>query len=513
MECVYDEGLYDECEYAASPPCVYDEALYGECEYSESPLQWLIDIDWNGDGALERQTERVVGLKITRGRQHPLQSDGKGLEKIRPGRADLTLLNDDRRYDPFYAGSDLYPNVRPGRDCRIRVRDDTETYEVFRGSIDDIVPLPREKQIRLTVLDGWAWLEQRSIRLATRSGQRTDQLISAVLEAATYPWGESLNEGSDTVPYWWSSDESAADAVRELSDSEFGIAFVHADGAFGFLSRASGYNAAEALTLTDDIVLQDVVTPMPWDAVRNIAQIVIHPQQTLNFATLWESHEVVPIPYGATRTFLAKLTYQNHEAALIEGEHGGNGFDMNTAPDGSGALIGDPDISSENFGALCLVTVTNNTVLGVSGYLLELSVAGAAVYAPAEHVVEDDQSLGSAFGPRVLTLDLKWQQDSDRARSFARLLTTLFGAPRLQPVVKLENRVALQFGYDLATLLTYQSDYLGIDNQFRVMGIEHEWLTPNGQRVVTSWRLEPADSTQYWVLGVSELGTETVLAY
>lgn len=467
------------------------------------------------DGEWGDETPRSMGLRTNRGRDHMLQPDGKGVERQRVGVATLTLENHDRRYDPYYASSPLYPNVAPGRDVQIRVTDGATIWNAFRGRIDDLVPFGAEKQVRVVVKDGWEWLEQREIRYATQADLLTDEALDLALTAAEYPsaWGTSLEIGDDTIPYWWASNENAADAVRALADSEFGILYVAANGAVTYIARTSLYNATAALTLTQEEVLQDIAVPRPWEILRNIANVTIHPQVAVTFQTLWTLNEVLFFQDDEERVFWAKLTYDSKPAALIPGTHGGVSFSMNTQADGGGTGIGDPTITTENFGTLVKITVTNNNSLNLAGYLTSLSFVGNAVYVPDEHTVEDDASSGSAYGPRVIALDLPWQQDSDRAYQFARYLTSLFGDSRIQPQVKMENRPTIQFAYDLATAVQFESDYMGIDNLMRVMGIEHEWLTPNGQRVQTIWHLEPVDETVYWILGTSELDTETILAF
>lgn len=503
-------------------PCFYDGgSVYdGGCTYGEDILVWRVDVDWNGDGVFEGfEAGHTIGMRVRRGREHPLRADGKGLEKHRVGEAVILLENQDRRYDPLYTSSPLYPNVKPGPEVRMQVSDGTTTWDVLRGNIYDIVPLGAQRQARLVVHDGWERLEQREVRYATQAGLSTGEAIARVLTQAQYPsaWGSDLDGGSDTIPYWWipltSAGETAADALRSLADSEFGLLYVAANGAVTFIERTALYNATAALTLDQSQVLQEIAIPQPWEVVRNIAAVTIHPQVALTFVKLWTLGETLYFEYDETKVIWAKLLYDNKPAAIKPGASIGGGFVMNTLEDGSGTSIGDPTATFENYGTLVKITFRNNNFMGVGGYLTYLDVQANAVYAPYGTTLEDDASAGSAYGPRRVALDLQWQQNTDRAKQFAIYLADRYGISRSQPVVQLEGRPTMQFAYDLAAVVEFTSDYYGIDQLTRLMGIEHEWLTPNGQSIRTTWNLEPADETAYWILGTSELGTETKLAY
>lgn len=52
-----------------------------------------------------------------------------------PGQIQLTLANEDRRFDPTYASSPYYPNVIPMRRIRIRPTWNAVTYDLFNGYV------------------------------------------------------------------------------------------------------------------------------------------------------------------------------------------------------------------------------------------------------------------------------------------------------------------------------------------------------------------------------------------
>ena len=54
-------------------------------------LTWHVDVDWNNDGTLEAdEAARLLGVNLTRGREHLLNANGNGFEPTRAGECTLT---------------------------------------------------------------------------------------------------------------------------------------------------------------------------------------------------------------------------------------------------------------------------------------------------------------------------------------------------------------------------------------------------------------------------------------
>ena len=478
-------------------------------------LTWHVDVDWNNDGTLEAdEAARLLGVNLTRGREHLLNANGNGFEPARAGECTLLLDSYDRRFDPFYTSSALYPNVKPGRDVRVRVYDGTTTYTIFRGAIDSIEPQGTSRNVKIKIKDGWAWLANANVRYATQANVRTDTAIGYILTAANYPsvWSSSLQAGSDTIPYWWASDERADTALRDLADSEFGLFYVAADGKATFKNRASAYNATADVTLDQTTALQDFGAPRPWETLRNIVRVALAPQtNTVIGATLWKLNEKPLLKYNSTVTFWANLKYQTFPAILTGDASYAYSVSMNTNQDGTGTTIV-PTVTLTPYGTMAKIVVSNLDGSAKDAYLTALLVTGDAIYVPDETTVEYDNSSGSEYGTRVFQLKLRWQQVTTRAVDFAKYIATFLGTSRLQPVLKMENRWSTQFAYDLGAVVSFTSAYWGVANLYRIIGIEHA-SGDTVQEMRTTWRLAPMDETVYWKIGTSKIGSETIVAY
>ena len=490
-------------------------------------MTWYVDVDWDNDGAFEAdEAGRTQALTVRRGREGVIRSDGKGFERAHVGQAVLTLDNFDGRYDPLDTGSALYPNVLPGREVRIRKNDGATTHAILRGNIEQIIPLGKRRGglVRLVVADGWRWLRDRTVRKALQTSIRTDTALGHVLDSAdwTAAWGRSLGVGSDTLPYWWADDQSAADAINDLNESEVGQFYVATSGSAVFTGRSALYNAAAAVNVTQSDLLDELLLPQPWEAVRNIIRVKCYPRTTQPVSELWRIFDTPLVNPGASLTVFAEMRskpmpfasfqYSSHPtpatgvtcAATTD-------YTANTASDGSGTdLTANFTVAVTVFGTTAKLVVTNTGAQ--AGYVTLLRLRGQAIDAPEGTLIEVDGSAGSAYGPRALTLDLPWQQSVTSAVELATWLKSLFDDPLAFPTVQIEGRASLQFAYDLFTRVNLSVAALGISADYYIDHIEHAWQFATGEGVVTTWRLEPADSTAYWKF-TTTLGVSSRFAY
>lgn len=66
--------------------------------------------------------------------------------------------------------------------------------------------------------------------------------------------------------------------------------------------------------------------------------------------------------------------------------------------------------------------------------------------------------------------------------------------------------------YDISTRITVRLDQASLDSEFHIEGVTHT-ASPRSKLWETKWQLSDADSQAYWVLGTSQLGVDTRLAY
>jgi len=477
-------------------------------------------IDDFGGGTYSNPNEatRATGLTVSRGRDNLIKPGGNGFEHMQVGEAVVTLDNEDRRFDPWYTSSPLYPNVAPGKFAKIQVTDTVSglTYDVFRGTVDDIQSIGKNR-VRLVMKDGIRWLRDRRINLGWYTF-RIGPAISGVLTNAQWPtshWA-SLPAGwsllGDTLSHWWGRNQSAIDAINDLEDAEFGVFFQDAAGQAKFYDRDYDYGAATAIT--EEEILTDIVIPQPWEVLRNRAKIYAYPKKldVLN-TTLWQLQDK-PYIAGNGGTFVVEATFR-YSIWAVCGSAIGWDKTIWTNADGTGTDISaDVTIAWTAIGDRSTLTLTNTNALG--GYITLLRGVGDAIYPPytASFVYEDAAS-EAAFGYRDFVLDNYWMESSDKAKNYANWIVTKLADPLAYPTIQIENRSALQFGLDLQRLVNLQIASRDIDENLKIGKITHTWLSENGQSVRTTFKLEPyLDPAEgYWILGTSQLGTTTILGF
>ncbi len=511
----------------------YGTFKYGGAKYgatATSNLLWSVEVDWDNDGVLDGTAEvaRLLSINLTRGRDGQFASGGEGEAKfarMQPGECTIKLDNNDRRYDPWYTSSPLYPNVQPGREVRIRVKNGNtgSTYGVFRGMIDDIQsgkPVT-DPTCSLVISDGWRLLADRNTTVALQTNATIDQLMSAVLTDVGWPsaWGQSLGVGSDVVPYAWVNDRAAFDALHDMSESEMGLAYVGNDGKFYFKSRHTLLLETAALALTQSQVLNEPEVTNPWEAVKNKIAVRAYPRQLASLGEIWRLDEIRAIQPGASATIWGTFRDQNYNETIaqdVASPVATTDYTMNTQADGGGTnLTASFTVTATIFAGSVKLVVTNGSAF--EGYVTLLKVRGRALESlNVSASISENTASQTAYGKRQLTLELPFQQSTLVANDMSDWLLSWLTSPLPSVIVEIVDRPTIQFAYDVGTLITFTSAYYGLAHSFRIAKVQHE-STESTQAIKTRWTLEPAAAFQaYWQLGVTgydELGTNTRLAF
>mgnify|MGYP007071570422 CR=1 FL=1 len=297
-----------------------DGTLYGE--EANINLLHAVEVDWTGNGTTgeNEALHRCVAMHITRGRRDYLVKSGEGFAHHQVGRASITLMNTDGRYDPYNTSSPLYPNVEPGKNIYIWLQNGStgSQYDRFTGIIEDIVPIEDNTKVIIKAIDGWRYLLDNNISIPVKTNYRTDQAIQDILDAIGWPWGSDLDVGDDTLDYWWESDRSAAAAINDLVDSEFGSINIEADGTLRFRKRTS--TESPVYTITQAEMLKDISTPQPWDTVRNIIEINVHPRVLQSNVELYSLSDNPLIKAGQSLEVWGDLTHEGRAVACLNYE-------------------------------------------------------------------------------------------------------------------------------------------------------------------------------------------------
>lgn len=505
----------------------YSDFKYGDRRYTGDriPLTWYVGIDWDGDGYFEAdENDRLLDLNISRGRSRLLTSDGSGeagMARSEVGTLAIMLDNYDRRFSFYYTSSPLYPNILPGREIRVRVTAfNTTTYDVFRGKIDDIEPAGKDKVV-ITATDGWQLLSDQSAVTQLRTSTTGDVVIGDILTAVDWPaaWGRNLDTGTDTLLYGWADGDTAYDVIHEINDVEQGTVYVGGDGKFYFENRGNLLGTSADLTLYQKHVSREVRMTKPWTNVRNHVSVTHLPRVVASTATLWQLKDTPGVAASDSLTLWARFTDSNGKftpAQNVATPVATTDYTMNSASDGSGTdMTSDFTVVMTTYAGRAKLVLTNNG--STTGYVTLLKVRGDAIEAQDTVVsISEDSTSQITYGLRELRVDNNFLQQTSHAQNLAGALLAWLQEPSPRLIVAMENIFALQFGYDIGTIVQFVSDYYDIDASFRLVKIIHQSLN-SLQAMETRWVLESLPtSTDVWKLGVvghSELGTTTYVVY
>jgi len=474
-----------------------DGTEYGAADW-DANLLWGFVVAWTGEYTGANEAEKMIGLTVQRGRKWLL---GKGgLAPFEVGEATATFDNTDGRYDPYNTSSPLYPNVAPGKYVRIMVRDDenTTTYGVMRGKIEDIVCMKRGAQqvAMIKVVDGLSWFKGQTLNVGLQTDQDKSTLIRRLLSYSSWPqygygaeWSAYVQEDTDVVPYYWAWNQNAWDALQEFNQAEWAVAFHDKSGWFTWRPRDFTHNRSQEID--EDVCLADIGRPNPWEVVRNEVRITASPKIYDNInAIIWQLQTVPAIADG--ESFYIEPIFRYGEFFKVCGASITNNFTVNTQADGGGADLsaGCTLTAADNVGEGNKLTLVNNS--GSAGHITLLKATGDAIYAPSIDVRQaSDGDSQSVHGLRTLGINSRWVIDTEFAQTQADWLLSEFKDAKQYPIIQIEDRAGYQYYLDLYDRVQLTAATLGIDDDFRVGHIAHEWLSENGQSVRTTFRLEP----------------------
>lgn len=475
-------------------------------------LTWTFEVDWDNDGNYTNEAGNLFDLTTRRGRKFPLRSDGKGLEEVQTGQLIAKLIDLDRRYDPYYTSSPLYPYVLPGSPFRLQVRHNGVTYDVMKGYLENIRPTGEVVgRVQIDGQDGREYLKKATARTTLQTSLQVDQAIDQVLAEVDWTDGASLDAFSDTLAYWWAAGASAWYEINQLIDASLGKFFIAADGQAKYYSRLVDRSVVQ--TLSEYEVQVGIPLRQPWEVVKNDISLIVKTRTQQATAELWRLGDKPLVTAITTLTVWASFAYNNQTvpATNVISPVATTDYLMNSQADGLGTnLTGNFTVTATIFGEAVKLEIDN---LGlVDGYVTLLKVRGDALTTQPVTMNSQDATSITRYKRSTLEIESNWLQSIETASDLLTYILNFYKDAQKFPTAKLRNQPALQFGPDLFDFQTLLFPSKGISGDFVTGYIEHKWLEPTGNLVETTFYLEPdpAATPGLWffpaILDVSTFG-------
>lgn len=483
---------------------------------------WRVKIDWDNDGnftgdyddisADVRFVEWWVGLR------NPYQDVADEIE------ATIQLDNPDRKYTPENEASPLHDKLLPNRDIIIEAVIGGTATRMWTGKVETIQvvwggPGPQSAQLE-AVIEGRGFkrqLDNLQVPVEQQAGVTFDTIITDVLDAASLPT-TGLETGITTfTTYSNTADQSGFSIIQEVVQAERGRYFVGRDGVAQAWNRhhllTSSAIALDATARSDSGPYRPAGVEYVFGyLLNNSVRIQLNPRQTGNSETLWELDETITTRAGKTKTIeiiLRKSTGQfaTSTALTVSGET----FSSGTATVTAVAKGGRADLTIDNSGG------------SVDAVLTDATVSGAPTVAQHAAVVTAEDSSGiTTYGKQQLDINMSQLSDYDDSENVAEFELSRRKTPR-GDVLSLtfinpsdgqanEHQVTWAIG-DFINVILPELDH---DRNYFIIGETHRVDIATRELHETTFFLEPANATRFWILGeagYSELGETTILAY
>ena len=217
-------------------------------------------------------SEFVRQVSVRRGKS-------RQLDKFTAGIASIEFNNNDRTFDPEYAGSPYFGQIIPKRTIKVS----TGGSAVFYGVVDDwnlSYNLSGLSTAGADCTDGFTLLAQRALSAHTATSELTGARINSVLDRSEVNWPADLRS-IDTGSELLQADEvddgtNALEYLQLVNNSEPGHMFIGKDGSFNFKDRTVAAISDGQVVFADDgsgINFSDINVVYGSELLYNYVQI------------------------------------------------------------------------------------------------------------------------------------------------------------------------------------------------------------------------------------------------
>lgn len=505
--------------------------LPGQTFTFEFRAAYALEVDWNNDGdfgdAYEDISAYTTALDYYYGRDYASQLVGRSVA----GKLRAQLLNTNGLFSSFNASSPLTGNLLPRRKVRLRsVNADTV---IFAGFLEGPPKVTTEQgslpKAELNVIGPLALLGNPNLKIsvALMENVRTDQVVTAILDAAGWPVANrTIARGDVVLGRWFAEEKGALQALQEIEEAEGG--FLREGVNWDIIFENRYYRYYNSSSNTSQATLSDAASAaLPYrginqdDPLRQIynrieVEVKSYVMDSVD-STLWSSPEVITLQAGESRTIYAKFASDIAFVRTIP-------YITYVATVTPSSLSGSLTTLFTPRGRSVLVTLTNTH--GSSSMEVTFVIIGKA-FRDSDSVIvrREDTTSQSKYDIRTYPFSSPWYPNIAYADAAASFALDMYKDPHpvlgiqfpIKPDAMWLESVFRRISHRITVTANGTQTYLGINEDFFVegMGISLQ----NKQLPKFSMILSPAvviaGAGAWWQLDVDHLGTgtETELGY
>ena len=352
---------------------------------------------------------------------------------------------------------------------------------------------------------------------AARETISVAQAVKLVLDAAHVPdWQRGPVAGERQMVRWWSSNQRALEALRELEETEGGTVVETNDGRISLEAENSRVGGQATYLLNadgvSDIPVEDVTLQNPAKDVVNIVRVPVRNFDIGPVEVIWQLAQTLALAAKDTVTFAAEYPPPSNPAAAV-------GIDQwiplaetidyqaNDAADGTGAnRTSDLAILTEDTATSRALSVRNSgdTALVIT----RLQTRGRVLTEAAPTVIEvgDPVSIfDSALGDKTYPVPAQFVSNIESARSYASFLLGQLKEPpiRVEATLEMSDHLEAAQTIDLSDRISLQLG--GARDEMFVEKIQHQ-ITPGQRHYLTLLLSGTGFIDNLFILGESRLG-------
>ena len=503
-----------------------------------------VRVDWDNNGNFtdtdDDITSDVIEFSCKYGKSYTAQLFGRSVA----GGARFKLKSSAGKYFSFQSASSLFGKLLPIRP--IQIRQDGST--IWQGFLNRIIPEAKKHSSHFATLQASGplrQLTQRQISVARQTSILTGDAVDEVLDGIGWPAADRLiDAGQTTMNHWWTGGKvTAMFACQQLEESEIGFLREQKDGKIGYEDR---HHRLKAPHITPRAIYRDadvasvirVGDPTqrdPYDSIFNIVRATVKTYAAGSLAVLWTQSEAntsgtaPSIGSGDSKVYFASFpnAASATDAILVDvwtTPVSATDYTANSASNGSGTnLTSDISVAVSKFDNEMKITLTNN---GTSVAFITLLQARGTPLSESDRTRIESQIDASAsiaaFGEKEFPLPGEFIPSTFEAQDFTDFVASVFKDPQPRLTLSfqatrdsdhLAEAIALDVSDRITVTMIGASD-LGINEDMFAETVSHRVRAGGSDHVVTV-DLSPVASTfgGFWVIGTSELGTDTRLAY
>ncbi len=377
-------------------------------------------------------------------------------------------------------------------------------YPLFYGFIEEIIPHPHlsEQDCIITAVDGLDFLSRHDMATALYKNALTGTIHGYILDDAGWATGARLlDDGQDTVPYWYGADVKARFAQEELDDNEQGFSFVDGAGNYRFEDR---YHRSSATHQTPQATFTDTMAQITYSLnpknVYNIVKVTVTPWTLKSIAELWRLQESPTIPVGETYTYWGEASVSGTPVFVDT---------WATLNDGATdyTISGTFTIAQTNFAKSIKIVITNT---GTIPCVITLLKARGTYYDDETKVTRksEDSTSQTAYQKRTLEIDGKYMTDASKAQDFASYAIGKYKDPRAELGMGIMNFSAAMLlkilSLEISDRVTVVNTKLGVSADYFIDYMQHD-ISEGGLLHTVTYRLADCVNEDFWVLDFSKL--------